>query len=418
MSRLRVSELVRLDPAMKRMTVLMAVAFVDMIGLTLVLPLLALYALKLNASPTTIGLLTASFPVAQLVASPVWGRVSDRYGRRPALLAGLAASTMAYLIFGLAGSLWLLFVSRFVQGLGGGTTGVAQAYVADTMAPHERAKALGWLSAATSLGVVIGPVIGSFAARAGDWAPGIVAAALCAGNLVFAWKWLPESRVFSPHVTTASGHQVLAPEPRPVRDALWEVIRHPGRPAAHLIWIYTVAMLAYNSAPAVFTIYLAWRFGIGPTNIWWFFTVFGGVGVLMRALVVGPVNDRLGEVRTMRLGATLYGLGYALLPLAPSVPMFLLIQVLLPLGTALLFPANSALVSHRADRHEFGLMMGVQQALRGVASVAGPIWAGLAYQHLGPSVPFFACSVIIGLALLMATRVPRGEPVPAAVEAA
>ncbi len=403
---------------MTRMGILMAVAFVDMIGLTLVLPLLALYALHLHASPTTIGFLTASFPVAQLVASPVWGRVSDRYGRRPALLAGLTASAVAYLIFGLAGSLWLLFVSRFVQGLGGGTTGVAQAYVADTMAPHERAKALGWLSAATSLGVVIGPVVGSFAARAGESAPGLVAAALCAANLVFAWKWLPESRVFSPHVTTASGHQVRAPEPRPVRDALWEVIRHPGRPAAHLIWIYAVAMLAYNSAPAVFTIYLAWRFGIGPTNIWWFFTVFGGVGVLMRALVVGPVNDRLGEVRTMRLGATLYALGYALLPLAPSVPMFLLIQVLLPLGTALLFPANSALVSHRADKHEFGLMMGVQQALRGVASVAGPIWAGLAYQHLGPSVPFFACAVIIALALLMATRVPRGEPVTATAQVA
>lgn len=399
---------------MKRMSVLMAVAFVDMIGFTLVLPLMPLYALKLHASPTIIGLLTASFPIAQLLASPVWGRVSDRYGRRPALLAGLAASAVAYVIFGLAQSLWLLFVSRFVQGLGGGTTGVAQAYVADTMLPQERAKALGWLSAATSLGVVIGPVVGSFAARAGSWAPGLVAAALCAGNLVFAWKWLPESRTFISHTTTESGRHVPAPEPRSVRAAVWEVIRHPRRPAAYLIWIYAVAMLAYNTAPAVFTIYLAWRFGIDATNIWWFFTVFGGVGVLMRAFVVGPVNQRLGEVRTMRLGAALYGLGYAILPFASSVPLFLLFQALLPLGTALLFPANSALVSHRTDQHEFGLMMGVQQALRGVASVAGPIWAGLSYQHLGPRVPFFACAVIIGCALLLAARIPRPEPVAAA----
>jgi len=403
---------------MKRMSVLMAVAFVDMIGLMLVLPLLPLYALRLHADATTIGFLTAAFPVAQLVASPVWGRVSDRYGRRPAIMVGLTASTLAYVIFGFAGSLWLLFVSRFVQGLGGGTTGVAQAYVADTMAPQERAKALGWLSAATSLGVVIGPVLGSFAARGGASAPGLVAAALCLCNVVFAWRWLPESRVLASHVTTASGRHVPPPVPRPVLGAVWEVVRHPARPAAHLIWIYAVAMLAYNSAPAVFTLYLSWRFGIDVTNIGWFFTVFGGVGVLMRAFVVGPVNDHLGEVRTMRLGATLYALGYALLPLASSVPMFLLFQVLLPLGTALLFPANSALVSHRTDRHEFGLMMGVQQALRGVASVAGPIWAGLAYQHLGPSVPFFACAVIIGLALLMAPRVPHGEPVAAAVEAA
>src|SRR2546422_5306978 len=179
---------------MKRMSVLVGVAFVDMIGLTLVLPLLALYALHLHASPTTIGLMTASFPVAQLVASPVWGRVSDRYGRRPALLAGLTASALAYLIFGLAGSLWLLFVSRIVQGLGGGTTGVAQAYVADTMGPSERAKALGWLSAATSAGVVIGPYIGSFAHRFGTEMPGVVGAVLVLINVIFAWEWLPESR--------------------------------------------------------------------------------------------------------------------------------------------------------------------------------------------------------------------------------
>src|SRR5436189_4735856 len=114
---------------MTRMGILMAVAFVDMIGLTVVLPLQALYALHLHASPTTIGLMTASFPVAQLVASPVWGRVSDRYGRRPALLAGLTASALAYLIFGLAGSLGLLFVPRFVPGLGGRAAGAGEACV-------------------------------------------------------------------------------------------------------------------------------------------------------------------------------------------------------------------------------------------------------------------------------------------------
>ncbi|HEY6852701.1 MAG TPA: MFS transporter, partial [Gemmatimonadales bacterium] len=111
-----------------------------------------------------------------------------------------------------------------------------------------------------------------------------------------------------------------------------------------------------------------------------------------------------------------YGLGYALIPLAVTVPQFLGVQVLLPLGTALLFPATSALVSHHASRHEFGLMLGVQQAFRGVASVIAPVLAGMAYQHLGPSVPFFGCSVIIACALLLATRVPH--TVPATAEAA
>src|SRR5947207_487722 len=128
---------------MSVMAVRMAVAFVDMIGLMLVLPLLPLYATHLHASATTIGFLTAAFPVAQLLASPVWGRVSDRYGRRPALLVGLTASTLAYVVFGLAGSLWLLFLSRFAPGLAARTTGVAQAAAPATRPRHERAKALG-----------------------------------------------------------------------------------------------------------------------------------------------------------------------------------------------------------------------------------------------------------------------------------
>ena len=177
----------------RRLAVLIAVNFVDMIGFMIVLPLLPFYALKLHATPETIGRLIASFSVAQLLAAPIWGRVSDRYGRRPALLIGLSASAMAYVVFGLATSVWLLFLSRLVQGAGGGTTGVAQAYVADTVEPADRARALGWLSAATSAGVMVGPAIGSFAAHFGQAAPGMIAAALCLINVFFAWKWLPES---------------------------------------------------------------------------------------------------------------------------------------------------------------------------------------------------------------------------------
>ena len=178
----------------RRLAVLIAVNFVDMIGFMIVLPLLPFYALELDASPEMIGWLIASFSIAQLVAAPLWGRVSDRYGRRPALLIGLTASAVAYVVFGFAGSFWLLLLSRLVQGAGGGTTGVAQAYVADTTAPADRARALGWLSAATSAGVIFGPAIGSFAAHLGKEAPGLVAAGLCLVNVIFAWRWLPESR--------------------------------------------------------------------------------------------------------------------------------------------------------------------------------------------------------------------------------
>src|SRR5207249_298972 len=181
--------------AMRRMAVLMAVAFIDMIGLMMVLPLMPLYAKSLHANPTMVGILVASFSVAQLASSPVWGRVSDRYGRRPVLLVGLTASAIV--------------------------------------------------------------------------------------NVLFAGRWLPESRVLPTHTPTASGHMAPPPEPRPVKAAIWDVIQHPGRPVARMIWIYAVAMLAYTATPPIFALYLSWRFGITARNIGYFFVIFGAVGVLM-----------------------------------------------------------------------------------------------------------------------------------------
>ncbi len=402
---------------MKRLSVLMAVAFVDMIGLMMVVPLLPIYAKDLGAGAAIIGFLTAAFPIAQLSASPLWGRVSDHYGRRPVLLVGLAASAVAYLIFGFATSLALLFLSRIAQGLGGGTTGVAQAYVADTMVPRERAKALGWLSAATSAGVMIGPAIGSLAYNLGPEAPGVLAAALITVNFGFAWKWLPESRVVSAGSETAplASPSSLGPPGRPVLEAIWGVLRHPTTPVAHLIWIYAIAMLAFNALPPVFALYLVDVFDITAGEIGYFFMLFGAVGVVMRSTAVGWFNDRLGEVRTMQLGAVLMLFGFALLPLPRTLPLFVTCQLLLPIGTALLFPANSALVSHRAHRHELGLTLGVQQTFRGVASVLGPIWAGFAYQELGRAIPFFVSAVIVAVVVALALRVrvevpTEGEP--------
>src|SRR5438132_5112125 len=241
---------------MKRLSVLMAVCFVDMLGLMLVAPLMPFYATRMHAPEWMVGWRISSFAVAQLRSSPVWGKFSDRYGRRPAMLIGLSASALAYVVFGFASSLSMLFASRIVQGLGGGTTGVAQAYVADTMAPAERAKALGWISAATSAGVLIGPIMGSVAHRFGTEVPGVVAAVLVMINVYFAWKWLPESRVSHGHATSPSGRQVPPAEARSVGQALWELVRHPATPAHGVIWIYVVRMLAANVVSGVLALYL------------------------------------------------------------------------------------------------------------------------------------------------------------------
>ena len=172
----------------RKLLVLIITAFVDMVGLLMVLPLMPYYARDLGAGSLVVTVMVVSFTAAQLLSAPLWGRFSDRYGRRPALLVGLGAAAIAYVVFAYATSIWLLLLSRVVQGAGGGTVGVIQAYVADSTEPQNRAKALGWLSAATNLGVALGPPIGSLALLGGRSGPGLLAAALCTINIAFAWR--------------------------------------------------------------------------------------------------------------------------------------------------------------------------------------------------------------------------------------
>ena len=380
----------------RRLAVLIAVNFVDMIGFMIVLPLLPFYALKLKASPETIGYLIASFSVAQLLAAPLWGRMSDRYGRRPALLIGLSASAAAYVVFGFANSVWLLFVSRLVQGAGGGTTGVAQAYVADTVEQSDRARALGWLSAATSAGVMVGPAIGSSAAHFGQAAPGLVAAALCLVNVFFAWKWLPES---NREPAAAAGPK------RSLWHPAWVALRHPGSAIGRLLWIYGVGMLAFASMTSVMALYLGAEFAIDETTIGYIFLYVGVLSFVMRSALLGPIVDRIGETWAMRIGTVLLVLGLALYPLPRDLWTLAIVIPLVPIGTALLFPATTSLMSRASDQRELGTTMGVAQTFAGLARVVAPILATVAFQRLGHGWPFFIAAGYVALVGVMAFQV-------------
>ena len=393
---------------MKRISVLMATAFVDMLGVAMVFPLVPFYALRLKAEPWMIGWIIASFSIAQLMSSPLWGRVSDRYGRKPALLVGLGASSVAFVVFAFAGHWWMLMLSRIVQGAGSGTTGVVQAYVGDAVEPKDRAKALGWISAATNAGVMVGPALGSLATNISHRAPGLIAALICLLNVYFAWRWLPESK---------PGKGGNAPRPsidtvqiRPVREVVWDVIDRPRGDVPRLIWIYAVGMLGFNSMNAVLALYLGYRFGITEKTIGLFFLYIGALSLIMRALVLGKVVDRLGETGVMRLGSLAMVVGLALIPLPHMVMLFAIVIALIPIGTALLFPATSALVTHRAPKAELGQVLGVQQAFGGVARVAAPIFATAVFQAAGPTVPFYLASGIVAIATLLAFRVQPNIP--------
>jgi multidrug resistance protein len=381
----------------RRLAVLIGVNFVDMIGFMIVLPLLPFYALKLNASAEIVGQLIASYSVAQLVAAPLWGRVSDRYGRRPALLIGLSASALAYIVFGLADSVWLLYLSRIVQGAGGGTTGVAQAYVADTVAPGDRARALGWLSAATSAGVMVGPAIGSSAAHFGQAAPGLIAACLCIINVIFAWKWLPESRKES----TVS----LAKIPRPVWYPAWMAFRHPTSPIGRLLWIYGVGMIAFSSMTSIMSLYLGAEFALDETTIGYVFLYVGVLSFVMRSVLLGPIVDRIGETWAMRIGTGLLVLGLALYPVPRDLWTLALVIPLVPIGTALLFPATTSLMSRYSDPGELGTTMGVAQTFAGMARVMAPLLATSLFQRLGHGWPFYVAGGFVALVGIMAFQV-------------
>ena len=385
---------------MRKIWVLMATAFVDMLGFAMVFPLLPFYAQNFGASAFTIGLLISSFSIAQLATAPLWGRMSDRYGRRPVLLIGLATAGIAYIVFGLANSVWLLLLSRTVQGAGGGTTGVIQAYVGDSLQKSERAKGLGWMSAATSAGVMVGPAIGSLASHFGHAAPGFVAAGLCLLNVLFAWQYLPESR------------PALGQPKRSIRTALWQVARHPFAPQPRLIWIYATGMCAFTAMSAVLALYLNYRFGVTEKTIGYVFVYVGALAVVMRGFLLGWFVDRLGETRVMRLGAIIFGLGLAVYTLPSTMWVMAFVIALVPIGQALLFPAVTALSSHRSDPAELGQMMGVQQAFGGAARVVGPLWSTAVFQAMGPTYPFLMASLIMWFVAMLAFQVPLAAHAP------
>lgn len=399
--------------ALKRMWVLMVTTFVDMMGFAIIFPLLPYYAEKLGASPLKIGALISIFFVAQLITAPFWGRLSDRIGRRPVIFSGLLITAVAFLVFELADSVWLLFAARFIQGAGGGKTGVLQAYVTDTSRREDRAEALGWLSAATSAGVMIGPVIGSLASQSAIVRPGYIASTLCLVALAFAWRWLPESK----------GKATDAGDPfgqHPAKGAIWsitrEILARPHRGIGSLVWIYAFGMMAFMAMNAILVLYFERRFGITEREIGWFFLYVATISLVMRALLLGPLVRRFGEIWVLRAGTVCMVAGFFTIPLARSIWELGLAALFIPAGTALLFPATTSLVSAKAGKEQTGVVLGVHQGFGGVSRMTGPMWAGWMFQSLGIRTPFWAAGALMAAVSLFALTVVRNEPPPESEE--
>jgi len=278
----------------KSLWMLCGIAMIDYMGFGIVLPLLPFYAQSMGASPLQVALIIASFPAMHLVMSPVWGRVSDRWGRRPLLIGGLCASTVSYLAFGLAHTLWVVAASRIVAGAAGATYAVAQAAVADVTSDTDRTVGMGYLGAANGVGVMLGPSIGGYFSTFGLGFPGFVAAGLCLANVLAALIILPETKQRTPRTPTDT--DVLT----------WSAwIRAFRRfPLSVLVTIYFIAASTIEGIMAIFALYLERAISVGAVEVGFLWTWAGMVQIAVRGLLVGRVATRFGEHRAVVVGVS------------------------------------------------------------------------------------------------------------------
>ena len=387
----------------QRLAALMVVAFVSTLGEFLVVALLPVYAERYGATPFEVGALVSAFALAAMASAPLWGRLADRSGRRPALLLGLVVSAAGYLLFGVAQSLEVLLVARLVHGVGGGTVPVVFAYIADSVTGERRAEGIGWVTAVTSSAAMIGPAVGSLAGQLHPAGAGAVAAAFSLAAAVFARIRLPESRPRREE-SDAEGARYS------ILGAVGRVAVQPLRPLNLLIWIYAAGQIGMAGMTAIIGLYLGRRFGVDESNIGLFFFYLGGLSIAFRVLVLGWAVRRYGELNVLRAGAVSFGVGLVAIPFATGLWMLAAAVFFVPLGTSLLFPCTTSQVSKRAPGSDVvGQVLGVQQAYGNASKIAAPLVAAYMFQALSPEAPFIAIGAVLIVAAAMSARLPA-EP--------
>ena len=372
----------------------------DLVGFGIVVPILPRYAERFGASPSTVGLLVASFSIAQLVFAPVWGRLSDRIGRKPLLVASLVGTAVGSLLTGLAGTLWLLFAGRIIDGVSGASVSVAQAAVADIAEPAQRARLLGLLGAAFGIGFVAGPAIGALAVLGGPHVPFFIAAALAGANAVIAWKRLPETKRPSPDPSE------LAQLDSRSTVQLGELAEKQPRGTGGLLLVTFIGMLAFSGFEATFALFAEGRLGISESSTYAVFAAIGVAIVIMQVRVVGPAVRALGERGAVQLGLAANAAGLALLAGVHGWGRLAAALLLLTIGQGLITPTLASMVAGRVGERRFGQGLGVQQMVGGLARVLGPVAGGVLFQHVAVSTPYVAgaIAVVVALVVLVAQR--------------
>jgi MFS transporter, DHA1 family, tetracycline resistance protein len=384
------------------MPTLFLIVFVDLIGFGLVIPLLPFYALRFGALPQEVTVLLAVYSLMQLFTAPLWGRLSDRVGRRPVLMVSMAASVLAYLWIGSASALWMLFAARALAGACAGNIAAAQAYIADVTKPEERAKGMGLIGAAFGLGFIIGPALGGLLAgndpvTADIQTPAWVAAGLSFLALSGVFLLLRESLPAASR--GASGHS---------RSRLASILDVLHRPVlSRLILIFFLVILAFAGMESTFALWALGQFGWGPGQVGYVFAYVGVLSAILQGGLIGRLTRRFGEERLLICGLALITAGLLGLPFAREIPALGVAVSALAFGMGLMQPSLNSLISRRAGREEQGEVLGVSQSVGSLSRVLGPAMAGLLFGEFGRSAPFFCGAVLVVIALLVALNLIR-----------
>ena len=377
--------------------ILFFTVFIHLLGFGIIIPLLPYYAERFGASGLTVGLLTTSFSLAQLLFAPVWGRLSDRIGRRPVLLGSLILTGVSYLVFAVAGSLPVLFVSRIFAGVAGATLSTAQAYIADTTTPENRTRGMGLIGAAFGMGFIFGPAMGGILSRWGFSVPAYAAAGLALTAFLFALALLPES--LPPEERTAAARR------RQSATSFREALRRPT--VGVVLGLFFVVTLCFSGMEAILALFCERFFHWGPHQIGYLFAYVGIVAAVLQAGIVGALAKRFGERALVRAGLALMGAAFVTAGVVPPLALFLVTMGVVAIGSGLITPSLSGLVSVATPPDEQGGILGIYQSLGSLGRAVGPFLGGLIYDVVSPGAPLWMAGAVLLAAAVAAARIPR-----------
>ena len=380
--------------------ILFSVVVVDLIGFGIVVPVLPFYAREYGASATTLGFLVMAYAAAQFVCAPLWGRLSDRVGRRPVMLLTVAGTALSLLALGLANSLVWIFVARFLGGGFAANVSVASAYIADVTGEDERTRWMGMLGASFGIGFLLGPALGGVLAPYGYGVPMLAASGLAAVTLLYASFALPES---PRHVRASEGTGRELTRIGVLRD-----------PTVRRLCLANLAFsLAVTQLETIFAFFMMDRFDYDARQVAFILVLMAAVMGTIQGGGMRALADRYQERSLVVVGSLILAICFLAVPQAPSVGLLLVPLVLSAVGRAIAQPSLMSLTSLAAAPETRGMVMGTFQSSASLARVAGPVAAGWLYDLSLPAPFWLAGALLAGVAL-----VARGLPAPAAARAA